>query len=191
MVTEKGEEFVFCRSDVCAVFPSCTTRMAGEAVRKAVMETDIEFKGVDFKDLSKYIAMNCTDYEISQAGLSRWVPRRAKRPGAKPGVTGAGVMGPHEEKNDEMWKFTRFEITPEVKRKLLAKGLEVAVKVMYDTHLYTFGGKVYHQQSGPPLESGSVGSCRIILIPQLRGQRGPGEARGHQERPPLSSPVPG
>ena len=108
--------------------------------------------------------MNCSTWEISQAGLSRWVPVRAKQRGAKPGVTGAGVLGPHKEKNDGMWKFTRFEITPEVKKKLLAKGLEVAVKVMYNTHLYTFRGKVYHQQSGAPIgERGSVGTCRIIL----------------------------
>ena len=64
--------------------------------------------------------MNCTDNEIGQAGLSRWVPRRAKSRGAKPGVTGAGVLGPHKEKNDGMWKFTRFEITPEAKKKLSA-----------------------------------------------------------------------
>ncbi len=40
----------------------------------------------------------------------------------------------------------------------------MAVKVMYNTHLYTFGGKVYHQRSGAPIgERGSVGTCRIIL----------------------------
>ena len=73
-------------------------------------------------------------------------------------------MGPNKENNDEMWKFTRFQLTPDAKRKLLAKGLELAVKVMYNTHLYTFGGKVYHQQSGAPIgERGSVGTCRIIL----------------------------
>ena len=114
--------------------------------------------------LGKYVAMNCSTWEISQAGLTRWVPVRAKRRGAKPGVTGAGVMGPNKEKNDELWKSTRFQLTPDAKRRLLAKGLEVAVKVMYNTHLYTFGGKLYHQKSGAPIgERGSVGTCRIIL----------------------------
>ena len=57
VVTEKGDylagELVFCGSDVCALFPSYTARMAGEALRKAVMETDIEFKGVDFNELGR------------------------------------------------------------------------------------------------------------------------------------------
>ena len=139
-VTDAGdclsEELVFLGSDVCSLFPWCMARMAGDMVRRAVLETDIQFEGVDFKEFGKYVAMNCSTWEISQAGLSRWVPVRAKQRGAKPGVTGAGVMGPTKEVNNSMWKFTRFLLTPEAKKRLLAKGLEVAVKVMYNTHLH-------------------------------------------------------
>ena len=120
VATEKGDyldkELVFCGSVVCALFPSCTAKMAGDAVRKAVLETDIEFEGVDYKELGIYVAMNCSTWEISQAGLSRWVPVRAKQRGAKPGVTGAGVMGPTKKGNNSMWKFTRFLLTPEAKK---------------------------------------------------------------------------
>ena len=47
---------------------------------------------------------------------------------------------------------------------MLAKGVEIAVKVMYTTHLYTFAGKVYQQRSGAPIGlRGSGTSLRIIM----------------------------
>ena len=64
-------------------------------------------------------------------------------------------MSQVQEKNNKIWRSTRFQPTPKVQRKFSAKGLEVGVKLMHNS----FGGKVNHQQS----EYGSVGSCRIIL----------------------------
>ena len=73
-------------------------------------------------------------------------------------------MGPHKHKNDEMWKFSKFEPTAMDKKKLLAKGVELAVKIMYNTHLYTFGGKIYQQRSGAPIGlRGSGASLRLIM----------------------------
>ena len=63
-----------------------------------------------------------------------------------------------------MWKFYNFEPTKEEKKKLLAKGVEIAVRMMYNSHLYTFGGKVYKQRSGAPIGlRGSGASLRIIM----------------------------
>ena len=158
------EELVFIGEDVCALYPSSTAWLAGEAARTAVLASDVTFTGVDYKELRKYVAMNISEYEVATAGLRQVVPVRAKRRGAKPGVRGAGVMGPHKDKNDEMWRFPKFESTDEDKQKLLAKGVEIAVKVMYTIHLYTFAGKVYQQRSGAPIGlRGSGASLRIIM----------------------------
>ena len=87
-VTEAGdclsEELVFLGSDVCSLFPWCMARMVGDTVRRAVLETDIQFNGVDYKELGKYVTMNFATWEISQAGLILWVLVHAKRYGAKP-----------------------------------------------------------------------------------------------------------
>ena len=167
-VTETGEftekELVFIGGDVCALYPSSTAGLAGKAVREAILQSEVSFEGIDFKELAKYIAINASEYEVAQSGLRRVVPVRAKRRGAKPGMKGAGVLGPHKNKNDEMWKFPKYEPTAEDRRKLLAKGVEIAVKVMYTTHLYTFAGKVYKQRSGAPIGlRGSGASLRVIM----------------------------
>ena len=167
-VTETGdfleEDLVIIGGDVCALYPSSTARLAGEAARTAILESEVTFDGIDYRELGKYVAMNSSEYEVFQAGLRRVVPVRAKRRGTKPGVRGAGVLGPHKHKNDEMWKFSHFEPTKEEKKKLLAKGVEIAVKMMYNSHLYTFGGKVYKQRSGAPIGlRGSGASLRIIM----------------------------
>ena len=167
-MTEAGEfteeELVFIGEDVFALYPSSTAWLAGEAARTAVLASDVTFTGVDYKELGKYVAMNISEYDVATAGLRQVVPVRAKRRGAKPGVGGAGVMGPHKDKNDEMWRFPKFESTDEDKQKLLAKGVEIAVKVMYTIHLYKFAGKVYQQRSGAPIGlRGSGASLRIIM----------------------------
>ena len=59
-------------------------RMVGDTVRRAVLETDIQFDGVDYKELGKYVAVNFSTWEISQAGLILRVPVHAKHHGAKP-----------------------------------------------------------------------------------------------------------
>ena len=168
MITAAGdcyeEENVFVGSDVSALYPSCTAKMAGEAVRKAILKTQLEFEGVDYKELSKYVAINCSRLEVCEAGLRRVVPVRAKQKGAKPGMTGEGVMGPHKEKNNDQWLLSAAEPTEEEKRKLLAKGLEVATKALWRTHLYKFGGKIYHQRSGAPIGARASGAgARVIM----------------------------
>ena len=40
-------------------------------MRREVMETDIEFEGIDYRELGKYVAMNCSTWEIAMAGLTR------------------------------------------------------------------------------------------------------------------------
>ena len=55
-----------------------------------------------------------------------------------------------------MWRFPVTEYSESDKRKLMAKGLEVAVRTMYDTHLFSWGGRVYHQLHGGPILSVSA-----------------------------------
>ena len=77
------EEKVFLGSDVSALHPSCTAKMAGEVVNKAILKTRLQFEGVDYRELAKYVAINCRRLEVCESGLRRVVPVRAKQRGAK------------------------------------------------------------------------------------------------------------
>ena len=57
--------------DVCALYPSSTARLAEEAARLAILETDVTFSGIDYRELAKYVAMNTSEYEVSQLTVNR------------------------------------------------------------------------------------------------------------------------
>ena len=93
------EEKVFVGSDVSALYPSCTAKMAGEAVRKAILKTQLDFEGVDYKELSKYVAINCSRLEVCEVGLRRVVPVQAE--GGQAGHDGRGRDGATQ--GEERW----------------------------------------------------------------------------------------
>ena len=64
-----------------------------EIVFKAVMESKVEFDGVDYQEGSRYIALNMSEHECRTGPLGRVLPRRRFVNGVRPGVTGAGPMG--------------------------------------------------------------------------------------------------
>ena len=93
------------------------------------------------------------------------MPRRDKKTGPKPSVTGNETLGPHRDRDDHRWQFPAVtEYTDKEKKMLLAKGLEIAVTVMYTTHIYSFGGKLYHQVSGGPTGLRGTGSCCRVTL---------------------------
>ena len=159
------QEKVIIASDLVALYPSVTSSLAGECTFQAVLESEVTFHGVQYRELAKYVAMNCERVEVVRAGLAGVVPRRDKAKGPKPGVGGQHAQGPHCGRDDFRWRFpvADYNVISEAdKRKLMAKGLEVAVRTMYDTHLFSWGGRVYHQLHGGPIGlRGSGSSCRI------------------------------
>ena len=71
----------------------------------------------------------------------RWVlPVRRAKTGTRPRVRGEGPFG-KEVHNQEMWKFLDVRLKEEEKWEILATVEAIALQVIFETHLYTFGGK--------------------------------------------------
>ena len=60
-------------------------------------------------------------------------------------MRGAGPSGPTRG-DQEQWKFKpNLKFKEAEKREIVARVIEVAVRVMFSTNLYTFGGQYYRQ----------------------------------------------
>ena len=77
-------------------------------------------------------------------------------------MRGAGPSGPtHGEQ--EQWKFKpNLKFKEAEKNDIIARVIEIAVRVMFSTHLYTFGGENFRQTSGGPI--GLRSTCAVARL---------------------------
>ena len=61
--------------DVVALYPSILAEMAKDAITKAIERSDIKWKDVNTKQLSRYVAMTRDRKEIVKLGLGEVVPQ--------------------------------------------------------------------------------------------------------------------
>ena len=94
-----------------ALFPSIKSRSTGLIVRKRVEKTSLKFPGFNHKHGARYIVMN-KNYTGDLHGLANILPRRKKKQGVTPGMTGKTVNNRNEEDNGEhQWFYPSTEPT--------------------------------------------------------------------------------
>jgi hypothetical protein len=91
-------------ADVESLYPSLEAQTVANIVYKAMLETEIKFKNIDFKEAIRYIALNWTEKECRTSNIWKLLPWRSKKQGVRPGMTGEGPLGPDQGKKDQ-WKF--------------------------------------------------------------------------------------
>ena len=89
-----------------------------------------------------------------------FMPTRWSKQGTTPQLNGTNVKQPNSNVESQ-WVFPDLTPTEHQIRLLMGAALYVAVKTLYRTHMYTFGGKVYLQSDGGPIglrfTTGSMG----------------------------------
>ena len=91
-------------SDVGALYPSLEAIQVADIVYQDVLETDIIFKGVDYMEGARYIALTSSEQECALGPLRRVRPRRRSKNGTIPRITGIGPCSPDSGDQDQ-WKF--------------------------------------------------------------------------------------
>ena len=80
----------------------------------------------------------------------------------RPSVRGTGPSGPTRGDQDQ-WKWRpNINISEMEKRDIIARVIEIAVRVMFSTHVYQFGGEYYRQSSGGPI--GLRSTCAVARL---------------------------
>ena len=144
--------------DVKALYPSITAKQAGEAVRRAMRTTRLHIDNVNYHMALRYIAKAAeSDAQVTAWGFGKWCPRRTKKPGHRPGMTGDASV-------DEKWTEGTIPTDMASKREILGKVLEIAVVKIFKSNIYRFGGNTYLQTDGAPIGmdlSGEIG--RLVM----------------------------
>ena len=103
-----------------------------------------------------------TFQQINQK-LERVLPPRHNVGGVRPGCTGPEAMGP-DANGEEMWKCPAVQLTKVEKRMILAEVVAIGVRTIFKTHLYTFGGRVFHQKVGGPIGLRGTGAIARVVM---------------------------
>ena len=163
-IQDKDTPMVCVGSDVEALYPSLEDVTVAEICFTAIMETEIEFDNINYKEAARYCAMNMRAEECQISPLKRVLPWRAKVGGMRPGVTGVGPMGPGGEEEPQ-WDFPDICLTKLEKRMLVATVVKIGILVMMTTHIYSFADRFFLQKRGGPI--GLRATCAVARIVML------------------------
>ena len=86
---QEQEELVIVGSDVEALYPSLSDIEVALICSDAIMQSDIDFKMINFRVAEKYVAMHLTKEEQMLCPLRRILPVRTAKGGMRPGVSAA------------------------------------------------------------------------------------------------------
>ena len=132
-------------TDVEALFPSLCALESDRIASEAVMTSSAKFENIDYDAAIRYLLIVGGASHLKENGLGRYTPKWL---GGRPDLLTIGGEGFDEEKK---WGNTGRCLSDSVKRKIIAKVIELAVIVCMGTHLYTFGDKLYLQSAGGPI----------------------------------------
>ena len=161
LIQDKASRMEIIGADVEALYPSLEAVQVANIVYQAVMDSDIKFKGVNYQEGARYIALTSTEQECRLGPLRRVLPWRRYVHGTRPGITGEGPAGADTGDQDQ-WEFPRVQLTRLEKRLIVAKTMHTAVLTLFKTHCYTFGGKYFLQKQGGPI--GLRSTCCIARL---------------------------
>ena len=143
---------VMVEADCVAMFPSMRKGNTSKIVGELILDSKIAFDDFCWKEAARYVCLTCKPAEIQEAGLSSLMPKRRFRKGPRPGLNSKDVHS-KEIGADSQWQFPNFpddQPPKDLRRRLIAKVLEVGVRTSFDEHIFTFGGKIFHQSEGGP-----------------------------------------
>ena len=161
LIQDYSSEMVVVGTDVVSLYPNLTWASAGEEVFRAIMESNIEWQQVNWKEGCRYLAL-CRGYTWCRTStLRRVLPWRRFAKGSWPGITGAGPMGPSVN-GEEQWIFPDVVLTELEKKTVMGEVMRLAVEVLFRTHVYSFKGNYYRQADGGPI--GLRATCAIARV---------------------------
>ena len=94
LIQDRSSKLEIIGLDVEALYPSLEAIQVANIVYQAVMESKIKFRGVNYQEGARYIALTSTEQECRLGPLRRILPWRRFVHCTRQGVTGAGPAGP-------------------------------------------------------------------------------------------------
>ena len=162
MGKDRSRVMVIIGTDAVSLYPSMEKQEAADEVAAAVEESSLKWDGVNWKEATRFLVLGRDETWCRKSSLWRVLPRRRYKHGVRPGLTGAGPLGAEPE-DEIQWEFKPdLRLTSDQKTKVMSEVMRLAVELMYDTHVYSFGGKCYKQREGGPI--GLRSTCALARV---------------------------
>ena len=136
------EKCVLLSMDVKALYPSMQWEDIVIAVKEMIEMSGLEIENVNWREVSKYIAVMVPAEVIEKEGLTVVIPKRKKKRTRK--IT---INYLRSKNNDDKWTIGRKPGVRQ-KQKMLALAISTGVKVVMSNHTYRVGDQSYLQTSG-------------------------------------------
>ena len=157
-------ELYIIASDVVALFPSMTDKRTGKICREQAVKSGMKRDGFDYVEMARYAWLG------EQAGLTsgveevrRLLPVKKSNRKEGPGFKNKEVQGPTKH-TEGSWLFPKCTPTEKEKQDLFGIMMEIGVRVLWTHFCYTFGNKIYKQQSGGPIGARITMACSRIRM---------------------------
>ena len=167
LIQDRGSKIQIVGSDVEALYPSLEAVEVAQVVFNAMMKSEIKFRGMNYMEACRMIALTSTEQECRLGPLKRVLPVRRFVNGVRPGISGEDPMSKDSGSQDQ-WKFPpigKNGLTKAEKKMILAEVMKKAVLAIFKTHTYKFARKFYLQRKGGPI--GLRSTCcaaRIVMM---------------------------
>ena len=137
----RGDMIELTAYDAKALYPSLDTEVTAKAVRQEVLQSKIQFEGLNPKEMARYLAVTSDPWEQKAWGVRSLIPTRRYTKGVTPTITSSEALG-IEEGDLTQWVFPDLTPSEAEIRRLLAACCEVGVRSCFSLHTYSFGGKL-------------------------------------------------
>ena len=164
LIQDKSRKIQIVGSDVESLYPSLDAIEVAQIVYKCIMETEVKFRGVDYQEACRLIALTSSEQECRLGPLRRVLPVRRYVHGSRPGVTGEDPLGPDSGSQDQ-WEFPsvgKNGLTKLEKRLVIAQVAQKSVLALFKTHTYRFANKFFLQKRGGPI--GLRSTCCVARL---------------------------
>ena len=159
---------MFLGADAIKLFPSLEQSRVAKLVGKAFLDSEVTISNVDYKEVAKYVAVNWPEGRIRLEGLHLVCPRRKKRRGRKPTMTGKEQSKRKATDDEEsLWTHPTRDPTDLEQRRLIAAMVEIAILASFSLHVYSFAGCIYQQKVGGPIGSRLTMAVSQIIMSML------------------------
>ena len=134
--------------DVKALYPSLDIPHTIEEVCEIFKSSCIKIEGIDYDEVVFYIAISKTQVEIDAMNIQDKCPRRKRKRGPRPNITGNGMKDNKEDRYEPWIMPNSRNFTEREKRELLSIALKIGLETIMLNHIYEFDGVLRKQIRG-------------------------------------------
>ena len=165
--SDKDLTTVIMSLDVSAMYPSLDTTVSSKLVMRGVIDSQVQFQNIDYREVGKVLRVLCSDNELKTNKIITVVPAKSMdlvSMTQKSQIT--YLKGESASKGVDKWVWrTNREPSDKQKTKMMGLLLEKIVKWIMENHIYMFDSELYRQTSGAPIGLKiSVSISRIVMI---------------------------